>query len=183
MLNGSQVRQLLTREPLKRGIEHEVGVLRGEKLVIKDYDPRLIDADTLDIFYKPTDSLFDYLTDLLLCNHLFGDDLRLEGFYEENNQLHVIISQPFVDGTHPDWPTLVEKLEEQGLLQQEAGSTKGRFWVDAGPAGRLLVTDVHEDNVIINARTNRAELIDVHFSLGSREARIHALNALGLLRD
>ena len=124
--------------------------------------------------------MFDYLTDLILCNHLFGDDLRLEGFYEEKGLLHVIISQPFLDGIHPDWSTLVAKLEDQGLLQQEAGSTKGRFWVDAGPAGRLLVTDAHEDNVIINPKTKRAELIDVHFSFGSREARIRALRALDL---
>ncbi|WP_395741153.1 hypothetical protein [Prosthecobacter sp.] len=180
MLDGSQVRKLLAQKPLKRGLEHEVGVMSGEKLVIKDYDPRLIDVDTWDIFYKPTDSLFDYLTDLMLCNHLFGDDLRLRGFYEENNQLHVIITQPYVDGTHPDWSTLVEKLEAQGLLQQEEGSAQGRFWVNAGPAGRILMTDAHEDNVIISTKTGRAELIDVHFSFGSREARIRALQALGL---
>jgi hypothetical protein len=181
ILDRSIVRQMLTQEPLKRGIEHEVGVLRNEKRVLKDYDPRLLDEETLEIFYKPTDSLFDYLTDMMLCNHLFGDDLKLQGLYEENGLFHVVISQPFVDGTHPDWPTLVEKLEAQGLLQQQAGSTKGRFWVDAGPAGRLLVTDAHEDNVIINPKTTRAELIDVHFSFSSREARIQALKALGLI--
>lgn len=179
ILDGVQVHQLLTREPLPPGIEHKVGVLREDKRVIKDYDPRLLD-ETLYPIYKPTDSLFDYLTDLLLCNHLFGDDLRLHGFYEEHNQPHVIISQPFVDGSHPDWPTLVERLEAQGLLQEKPGSTQGRFWVDAGPAGRLLVTDAHEDNVIINPKTKRAELIDVHFSLGGRESRIRALKALDL---
>ncbi|MCF7786020.1 MAG: hypothetical protein K9N47_07855 [Prosthecobacter sp.] len=174
------MRGLLAKKPLSPGLEHEVGVLREEKRVIKDYDPRDLDEDTWEVFYKPTDSVFDYLTDLMLCNHLFGDDLRLEGFYEEKNQLHVVISQPFVDGTHPDWTTLVEKLEAQGLLHERQGSTHGRFWVDAGPAGRLLVTDVHEDNVILNPNTGRAELIDVHFSLSSRDSRIQALKALGL---
>jgi len=180
MLDGSQVRKLLDIEPLREGIEHKVGVLRSEKRVIKDYDTRLLDEETSYPIYKPTDSLFDYLTDLILCNHLFGDDLQLMGFYEESNHLHVVITQPFVDGSHPDLRTLVEKLEEQGLLQEKSGLAQDRFWVDAGPAGHLLVKDAHEDNVIVNPKTNRAELIDVHFSLGGRKARITALQALGL---
>ena len=180
MLDGGYVRELLAQKPLSPGIEHQVGVLREERRVIKDYDPRDLDEETWEVFYKPTDSVFDYLTDLMLSNHLFGDDLRLEGFYEEKNQPHVIISQPFVDGIHPDWPALVEKLEERGLVHSKPGSTKGHFWVDAGPAGRLLVTDVHEENIIINRNTGRAELIDVHFSFGSRDSRIQALKALAL---
>ena len=180
MLDGELVRKRLTQNPLYGGLEHEVGVLREERRVMKVYDPRELDEDTWEVFYKPAGSLFDYLTDLMLCNHLFGDDLRLEGFYEESNHLRVVISQPFVDGTHPDWRTLVEKLEGQGLLQEKPDSTQARFWIDAGPAGRVLVTDVHEDNVIINPRTGRAELIDVHFSLGGRESRIQVLQALGL---
>ena len=57
MLDRDQVRQLLIQEPLRRGMEHEVGVLHAEKRVIKDYDPRLLDADTLEIFYKPPRTL------------------------------------------------------------------------------------------------------------------------------
>lgn len=180
MLDGDRVRERMARNPLHGGLEHEVGVLREERRVMKVYDPRELDEDTWEVFYKPSGSLFDYLTDLMLSNHLFGDDLQLEGFYKEKSHLRVVISQPFVDGTHPDWLTLVGKLEEQGLLQEKPGSTQGRFWVDAGPAGRLLVTDVHEDNVIINPRTGRAELIDVHFSAGGRESRVQVLEALGL---
>lgn len=34
MVDGAQVRQLLTREPLLSGIEHQVGVMRDEKRVM-----------------------------------------------------------------------------------------------------------------------------------------------------
>jgi len=70
-------------------------------------------------------------------------------------------------------------MERQGLEQVDPGSDIARFWVDGGPAGRILVTDVDEDNVII-AASNTAYPIDVHFSFPGREARIAALKALGI---
>lgn len=163
---------------LAGGVEHEVAVLPEEGLVIKDYDTRLFD-DAGYPRYKPTECLFDYLTDHLLTNHLFGDEIRLRGFYEVDGQFHVVITQPFIQGRHPSWDELVGDLERQGLEQVDPGSGKARFWVDGGPAGRILVTDVHEDNVII-AASNTAYPIDIHFSFPGREARIAALDALGI---
>ncbi|MGV3662229.1 MAG: hypothetical protein ACO1TE_18730 [Prosthecobacter sp.] len=148
--------------------------------MIKDYDPRQIDLETFEVFYKPTDSVFDYLTDLLLANHLFGDDLRLEGFYEDKGCLHVVISQPFVAGRHAQWDELVAALETQGLVHAEPGTAKAHFLMDGGAAGIIRVTDVHEDNVIMSPTTKRAHLIDVHFSFPGREARLTALQNLGL---
>lgn len=160
-------------------MEHLVVAIEGTNSVLKDYDPRVIDEETFETFYKPAELLFEYLTDHLLANHFFGDDLRLEGFYEEHGILHVLLTQPFIQGRHPSWDEMVELLEAQGLVQENQGSNKSRFWVDGGPAGRILVTDVHEDNVIVTA-TKKAHPIDVHFSFPSRPARLEALRSLGL---
>jgi hypothetical protein len=163
---------------LSSGVEHEVAVLPEEGLVIKDYDPRLFnDADYPRPL--PTECLFDYLTDHLLANHFFGDDIRLKGFYEVDGHIHILITQPFIQGRHPSWEELVDDLERQGLEQVQPGSNKARFRVDGGPAGLIVVTDVHEDNVII-ASLNKAYPIDVHFSFPNREARLAALKALGI---
>lgn len=85
-----------------------------------------------------------------------------------------------VEGRHPSWDELVEKVEAQGMVHEGQGAGRSRFWMDGGLAGVLRVTDVHEDNVVVNTKTNWAHLIDVHFALGNREARLKALRALGL---
>lgn len=182
MLDAKEVHGLFeTAENfLGRGLEHTVAVLRDEGRVIKDYDTRLFNEETGEVFYKPAELVFDYLTDHLLANHFFGDDIVLKGFYEEQGSLHVVITQPFIEGNHPAWPELVELLERQGLEHESPGTARARFWVDGGPAGRVLVTDVHEDNVIVG-RTKMAYPIDVHFAFGGRTARMNALRTLRLL--
>jgi len=70
-------------------------------------------------------------------------------------------------------------LEAQGMIHEKPGSNKASFWIDGGPAGQVLVTDVHEDNVIISS-SGVAHPIDVHFTFPSRAARLEALKLLGL---
>lgn len=159
-------------------LEHEVAVIRQEGLVIKDYDTRQFNENGYPLG-KPTECLFDYLTDHLPANHLFADDIRLRGFYEDTGSLHIVITQPFIRGRHRDWQDLVFHLESQGLEHAEPGSGKAHFWIDGGPAGRILVTDVHEDNVIV-ASSKIAYPIDVHFSFRSREKRVAALKIPGI---
>lgn len=163
---------------LAPGLEHIVAVSREDGLVIKVYDTRLFDEAGYPC-NKPTEGLFDYLTDHLLANHFFGDDVRLLGFYEDEGSLHIVITQPFIRGVHPSWQELVERLESQGLEHESPNSTRARFWVDGGPAGRILVTDVHEDNVIVSP-SGIAYPIDVHFGFANRRTRIAALEILGL---
>ena len=71
-------------------------------------------------------------------------------------------------------------MEAQGLVHETPGSSSARFWIDAGPAGSLLVTDVHEDNVIVGRSTGLLHPIDIHFALSSRKERLKVLEALGL---
>lgn len=180
MLEPQVVRWMLDEAVfVGQGLEHTVVAPLGATCVIKDYDPREIDLETFEVFYKPAEQLFDYLTDHLLANHFFGDDIRLYGLYLEQAHLHLLISQPFVAGRHPDWEEMVALLEDEGLLHERQGSQQSRFWVDGGPAGRILVTDVHEDNVIVTS-VQTAHPIDVHFSFPSRAARIEALKRLEL---
>lgn len=143
--------------------------------VMKAYDYRTLNPETYEVFYKPTDCQFDYLTDLLLCNCIFADAVRLEGFYEEAGAWFIIISQPFIDGRHAKKGTVIEVLTGIGL--RYAGGNQ--FKVDGGPAGELTVTDIHEGNIMFDRRKN-PYVIDAHFKFGSRTARIKALCALGL---
>ncbi len=145
------------------------------KRALKDYDPRTFNDETGEVFFKPTDSLFDYLSDHQIVNHVFGDDVRREGFYEHDGSLHVVVSQPFINGRHDKSSAFISRLEQAGL-QHDTGS---RFFVDGGPAGILQVIDMHEDNVLFD-RLGQAYVIDVHFRFPSRAARIEALKALGL---
>jgi len=166
-------------EPVGRGMEHVVVALSERGAVLKDYDPRVFDEETFEVFYKPAELLLDYLTDHILANHFFCDDIRLEGFYRDSGCLHLLLTQPFIHGKHPSWREMVELLDVRGLIQEKQGSNQSRFWVDGGPAGTILVTVVHEDNVIV-ANTGVAHPIDVHFSFPGRSARIEALRRLGL---
>jgi len=59
------------------------------------------DADVLAL---ATESLHDYLTDLLLSNYYFEDDLQMIGCYEAGDLLHLITTKPYVDGTHLTGP-------------------------------------------------------------------------------
>jgi hypothetical protein len=180
MLETKGVRKLLDEAVfVGQGLEHRVVAPIGTNCVIKDYDPRLIDLETFEIFYKPAEHLFDYLTDHLLANHFFGDDIRLYGFYLEQSHLHLLLSQPFVAGRHPAWEEMVELLEAQGLQHANQGSQQSRFRIDGGDAGNMLVTDVHEDNVIVTP-SRQAYPIDVHFYFPGRAARLKALQKLGL---
>lgn len=175
MLDACGVQDLIEENFLGQGMEHVVGVLPQHARVIKDYDTFLFNEDTGEMAFKPTDSLFDYLTDHLLANRVFGDDLLLEGFYSVDENLHIVLSQPFILGHHKTQNLLISSLEERGLKHEK----NTQFSVDGGDAGPLRVTDMHEDNVIFDKAGN-AFVIDVHFRFSSRTDRIAALKVLGL---
>jgi hypothetical protein len=129
-----------------------------------------------------TESLFDYLTDLLLSNHYFDDDLQILGFYEdENGRLHLVISQPYVDGTHPEWDELKRGLVAQELRDPHPRSQGGNFIMDDDVLGEVDVFDLHVNNVIRDT-TGWLHPMDAHIYLDDRAARVAALEQLGLDR-
>ncbi|HEY1081439.1 MAG TPA: hypothetical protein VGE29_04210, partial [Prosthecobacter sp.] len=115
MFDARGVTKLIEDDFLGFGMEHRVGVLRSSLRVLKSYDPRDFIEEEGEVLNKPTDSLFDYLTDHLLSNYLFGDDVRLEGFYKVREALFIVISQPFIAGKHARLKVMTAALEKLGL--------------------------------------------------------------------
>ncbi|MDB6120775.1 MAG: hypothetical protein JWO08_4556 [Verrucomicrobiaceae bacterium] len=170
MMDAADVRQLMATTALRGGAEHNVALPGHDNRVLKD----------LDAHAPATESLFDYLTDILLANRLLGDEIKLEGFYLHEDRLHVLTSQPFVDGVHPDWEVLRSGLENQGMKQEAPRSRIPSFTMDGGPAGIVSVIDLHENNVVVGSETGVLLPIDAHFYFEDRNARLTALRALDL---
>jgi hypothetical protein len=62
-MEAAAVKALFAASPMRGGNEHRVAFLPDEERVIKD----------ADVHALATESLYDYLTDLLLSNHYFDD--------------------------------------------------------------------------------------------------------------
>lgn len=170
-MNPAAVKALFEAYPMRGGKEHRVAYLPDKERVIKDADVQAL----------ATESLFDYLTDLLLSNHYFDDDLQMLGCYEDGERLHLITSQPYVDGTHPDWEELKSGLVAQGLHDPHPRSLGGNFTLDDDVLGKVDVFDLHVNNVIRDV-TGWLHPIDAHFYFDDRASRMAALQALGLDR-
>ena len=170
-LQPAALKELFAARPMRGGSEHRVAYLPDENCVIKD----------ADVSALATESLYDYLTDLLLSNHYFDDDLQIIGFYQEDGRLHIVISQPYVDGTHPDWDELKAGLVAQGLRDPHPRSQGGNFVLNDDVLGEVDVFDLHLNNVIRDA-TGWLHPIDAHFYFADRTTRIAALHSLGLDR-
>ena len=170
-MNAAAVRALFEACPMRGGKEHRVAYLSDDGRVIKD----------ADVHALATESVHDYLTDLLLSNHYFDDDLQMLGCYEDGERLHLVISQPYVDGTHPEWAELKSGLVAQGLRDPHPRSQGGNFIIDDDVLREVDVFDLHVNNVIRDA-TGWLHPIDAHFYFSDRVSRMAALQALGLDR-
>jgi len=137
----------------------------------------LKDADSSAL---ATESAFDYLTDILLSNYFFSDDIHLLGGYETGGRLRLVTTQPYVDGGHPDWAELKQGLGQQGLHDPYPQSLGGTFIIHHALTGQVDVFDLHVNNVIRDA-TGWLHPIDAHFYFDDRDSRVAALTALGLL--
>lgn len=170
MLNRDAVLEMQrSAEAMKGGKEHRVALLISEDRVIKDADMQAL----------ATESVYDYLTDLLLSNHFFNDDLQMLGCYEVDGRVHMVTSQPYVDGDHPKWTELKGGLVKQGLRDPYPNSQGGNFIIDDETIGEVDVFDLHVNNVIRD-EAGRLNPIDAHFYFDDRAARMSALQALGL---
>ncbi|MBE7497438.1 MAG: hypothetical protein HS117_21035 [Verrucomicrobiaceae bacterium] len=169
-LKSEDILATLTANPMKGGKEHRVAFLPEVERVLKVADARML----------ATESLFDYLTDLLLSNHYFDDDIRLEGAYTEGGRLFIVTTQPYISGIHPDWPELRAGLARHQLRDPAPRSLGGNFIFDDELLGEVDVFDLHPNNVIQDA-SGWLNPIDAHFYFDDRIKRIAALQKLGLL--
>ena len=170
-MHASAVKALLEANPMRGGKEHRVAYLQDEGRVVK----------VADVHALATESLYDYLTDLLLCNRFFDDDIQMLGCYEAGERMNLVISQPYVNGTHPDWTELKAGLVAQGLRDPAPRSQGGNFIIDHDVLGAVDVFDLHVNNVIRDA-SGWLHPIDAHFYFDDRAARNVALQQLGLDR-
>jgi hypothetical protein len=167
---AEQVIQLHEANPMIGGREHRVAGLPELDLVLKDADVQAL----------ATESIFDYLTDLMLSNHYFDDEIQLLGGYDLPGRFHLLSTQPFVDGSHPDWLELKPGLVAQGLLDPFPGALGGNFILQDEILGPVDVFDLHVNNVIRDA-SGWLNPIDAHFYFDDRATRILAMQRLKLL--
>jgi hypothetical protein len=169
-LLADEVHTLLHANPMKGGKEHRVAWLPEHKVVLKVADPRKL----------ATESLFDYLSDQLLSNHFFDDEIQLLGGMMDGGRLQLALTQPYINGIHPEWEALKAGLIRQNLRDPAPRALGGNFILDHDLLGEVDVFDLHPNNVIQDA-TGWLHPIDAHFYYDNRAARIAALKTLGLL--
>jgi len=127
-----------------------------------------------------TESLFDYLSDQLLANHFFDDEIQLLGGMLDGGRLQLVLTQPYIDGIHPEWEALKAGLTRQNLRDAAPRALGGNFILDHDLLGEVDVFDLHPNNVIQDT-TGWLHPIDAHFYFDDRVKRIDALLKLGLL--
>lgn len=169
LINIEIINAVFAEVPMLGGKEHRVAFIPEEGRVIKDADVQAL----------ATESLYDYLTDLLLSNHFFDDDLQLLGCYSTGERVHIVTSQPYVNGTHPDWTQLKFGMVAQGLRAPFPNAQGGNFIIDDELLGEVDVFDLHVNNVIRD-KDGWRHPIDAHFYFDDRVSRASAIHRLGL---
>jgi hypothetical protein len=94
-----------------------------------------------------------YVRNLIRCNKVFGDDVRLEGITLTAEGVSIVISQPFIVGRKPTEPEVTEWFCCQGCV--EISKYKWRY-----PDG-MVVSDAHTGNLIM-MRDGTLIPIDLH---------------------
>lgn len=171
MLNPEAVHTLFQKYPMRGGMEHRVAYLPKAGRVVKDADLHALGTETVH----------DYMTDFQLANYYFDDDLGIFGAYEVDGRFHLLTTQPYIDGTHPDWEELKSGLVAQGLHDPSPQARSGSFVLEDEDWGGIDIFDVHCDNVIRD-HTGWLHPIDVHFYFHDQDARQAVLHRTGLDR-
>jgi hypothetical protein len=128
-INIEIINAVFAEVPMLGGKEHRVAFIPVEGRVFKDADVQAL----------ATESLYDYLTDLLLSNYFFDDDLQLLGCYSTGERVHIVTSQPYVNGAHPDWTELKLGMGAQGLRAPFPNARGGNFIIDDEVLGEVDV--------------------------------------------
>ncbi len=170
MMDSNMVFAYMKENAMRGGSEHKVAEVIKAGRVLKDLNTGAI----------ATESLFDYLTDHELSNFFFGDDVQIEGFYENDGNLHIVTSQPWIDGPHPSLPVLKNRLEEQGIECESPTGSTGSFIIHDENAGPINLIDIKPDNVVLDVVSGIVQPIDFHFYFDSHAERQQAIDKLGV---
>lgn len=93
----------------------------------------------------------DYLANLNAANRFFGDDIQLHGVLETLNGPSLVVSQPFVAGSQPDYVEIATWFGEAGFVQ--SGYNR---W--SHPDSGVEIADAHSGNLI---KADDGELIPI----------------------
>lgn len=136
---------------LEGGLEHQVFFRKRTGRVFKITKPP---------HFGHTWYLKDYVRNVIWCNAVFEDDMRLEGVIERSDGVSLVISQPYIHGRSPTEPELEEWFGMQSCVR--LGKNRWQF-----PDG-LVVSDAHTGNLIL-MKDGSMIPIDLHIdSLGNR---------------
>lgn len=118
---------------LARGAEQRVYLDADDRHVIKLND---------SVFYE---YWLDYFHSLLIHNYLFPKTAyELIGFYRENETLHAVVRQPFIEITEPTDPLLVKKFLYANCFNLKKNND---YFL---PNGGIILEDLHDENVLTN---------------------------------
>ncbi|GHN03000.1 hypothetical protein WSM22_44890 [Cytophagales bacterium WSM2-2] len=121
-------------------------IARGaEQRVYLDADPKYVIKLNDSIFYE---YWLDYFHNLLIHNFLFPQTAyELIGFYAENNVLHAVVRQAFIEITEPTNPAIVKEFLTANGFQLKKNNDY--FSQEAG----IILEDLHDENVLTNKGT------------------------------
>ncbi len=139
---------------LEGGLEHEVYFKKRAGRIFKITKPP---------HFGHTWFLKDYVQNLIWCNSVFEDDIRIEGVISREETVSLVISQPFIVGGSPSPEQLEEWFRLQNAVQKSAHAWEF-------PNG-MTVADANPSNLLL-ARDGSIIPIDVHISFRSADAPI-----------
>ena len=126
-----------------KAIDESRFIARGsEQRVYLDTDLRYVIKLNDSIFYA---YWLDYFHNLLIHNFLFPQTAyELIGFYTENNVLHAVVKQPFIQITEPTDPLVVKGF----LMENGFQLKKNNDYFN--PVLGIILEDLHDENVLTN---------------------------------
>jgi hypothetical protein len=172
MFDRDSILDWMEAHKLKGGSEHKLGGDPVSLRVVKTVSVRQIGSETL----------YGHLTDYLLGNHFWADDVTLEGFYEgsavasrKGDNLHIVISQPWRVGNYPTKENLKKWGVQRGWNYQGGPETNPHF-IDPA-AGKMSLWDVRPDNAI---EDNEGVInpVDFHFYFADDVERQRSVSAI-----
>jgi len=120
LLSGAKLDELIAGfKLLNGGLEHQVFFTKRTGRVFKITKPP---------HFGHTWFLQDYVRNLIWCNCVFGDDMRLEGVISTPDGVSVVISQPYIIGRSPSEVELNEWFELQGAIRVQQAPVAVSQW-------------------------------------------------------
>lgn len=131
--SGKWFNQVDENRFIARGAEQRVYLAEDTRYVIKLND---------SVFYE---YWLDYFHNLLIHNFLFPQtSYQLMGFFKQNEILHAVVKQPFIEITEPTNPVRIQEF----LLANGFQLKKNNDYFN--PEAGIILENLHDENVLTN---------------------------------